>query len=689
MSSTTSETLSLLPQFLSLLNSSPLPFPLPSTSSSSPSSSLPIPPDTLYGGITHFLTSLPLSNLPEFIQTLISSPLWVSNPNDPEPSIWTSSRLRNLSESVSQAPILLTQDGNSRKTRKEVKKWLNIVGNEILKIQPHLFDEVVFPQSGISENSMGPKQYESSSSKFVTPDSIGVVQMMRVRDIIILGLLRGLNQSSSINWGKMKDKLENESVVNLSQSKDLWILCETVEVVEDRKLLLLDWKDRLHSLEKHLLSMFSNSPTPPTLTDENVENSDMEEEIPLRLAKTMSKMLMALSRGEERHRVLAWDCLDRWTDFMLCLGRELEKSQAKEGVEMKIEVLILLSSTILDILLDPSRHLSFTSAVTLNTSHGLGRNTSTSTTDHRDSSSESYPTIHSPNQTMGPPTSRWRTANVCLKFLEVLASIPKRDTLEYTKLLYGSLDLAESSASPQEITHLLRRLMIRPISEEKKAFVLTLGEQLVHCLDADGVKLILTLTEECLRSPEKETFQAAHAFILALIQSASSTLESKTDQKAFFEAILKYYALILIKQCSKGRIPTDDFISAYVILVQSASRSSDTTHIYYLNDLLDTVDERSMIKTKIAILPHVPIYDLVGYLDKLGKSISTTGHTPENHDGRRAENRSVGEGVRTGGDEVGELFKVISGGLSDEGKQIGMKWWFTWQRGNGGMRARL
>ena len=164
---------------------------------------LAIPNDTLFGAITHFISTTPLSDLPAFISALVASPgIWgredMSAGSHHAIRYAVGAKVDLIQESLSKAFFSNYRSG------RQIRQWLDTVGTPV-----------------VSEGS-----------------GVG-------RSRIISALLEGIKDVPDIEWGGMKLRLEEELAVeaaayDMSKEDGLDALYDAVDLTPDTVLSVLD-----------------------------------------------------------------------------------------------------------------------------------------------------------------------------------------------------------------------------------------------------------------------------------------------------------------------------------------------------------------------------------------------------------------------------------------------------------------
>jgi hypothetical protein len=260
-----------------------------------------LPPETLYGAISHFLVTRPLDTLPEVITTLTSSK-----------SLWSvGSQGRGVRDAVRVAVSTKQQTVRQALTkayfpayreRKQLQQWLTAMGRPLV-------------QAG---------------------DTLGRAQ-------ILLGLLEGLSDVRGMERGDTRHAMEDELVVAVAgyggiaslSATQLDLLCSTITIVDEARLQVLD-------LEVSHLSLYQASETadypPGADADQQEMASHLEQNLIKRIklqlsdgvkhtencARALGRLLQVLDRGEAQDRVSAWTLMQT-----MCAGIQQLAEQSK------------------------------------------------------------------------------------------------------------------------------------------------------------------------------------------------------------------------------------------------------------------------------------------------------------------------------------------------------------------------
>lgn len=171
-----------------------------------------------------------------------------------------------------------------------------------------------------------------------------------------------------------------------------------------------------------------------------------------------------------------------------------------------------------------------------------------------------------------------------------------------------------------------------------------------------------------VRPQHKTSFQSAFAFLMALVDAASSHLEYDPSQGGFVDAMVLFVAHALLRESRDGSVTTEQLRQAYPHLVRCASRrSAELVHqcINLLNETEFTSAEyqRAVNAIRVGLIPAVPAPAMAAYLDKIANLILSTPKDSE----ERLELSSL-------------AFKAVIQEMPDETKQEGIDWWLKHRR---------
>lgn len=184
-----------------------------------------------------------------------------------------------------------------------------------------------------------------------------------------------------------------------------------------------------------------------------------------------------------------------------------------------------------------------------------------------------------------------------------------------------------------------------------------------------------------VRPQHRASFEAANAFLLTLLDTASDSLQSDLTQGPFVDALALILAQQLLRHARDEAVKAEQLGAAYPIVVRSAARRSvDLVEqcIIMLNAATFSTKEYEFAvkKIRIAIAPSIPRPLLDSYLDSVAQLIL---EYPRDSEARL--------------ELAGLTFKVVMGDMPDESKQMAVEWWLKWRRrfegGTDAPRARL
>ncbi|WVW86715.1 hypothetical protein I302_108769 [Kwoniella bestiolae CBS 10118] len=570
---TPSDLLSILPQFLTTLQSS---------------SPISIPPPTLLGAITHFLSQLDPPHLNEFISTLVSSP-----------SLWSQGGLstreiRNaIRLSVPARIAKINQETtdvyfkNSRRRRRAIE-WLDTWLRAL------------------------PEEQASAGA--------GQVQ---------IALLQGLDDVQDMDWGNGRVKLEETVVLSLAEMPEDTTTLHMQGLVGVIPHIALD---RLQALDMNTLSAHIER---YLYVEMDRFNGSTGEDIPS-LSRALARSFEVLHSGGPSSRKCAREKIIR---FCVDIGQRAEKLESEwtkhstishdndaDPVWLKNKTtffsFLTVGSTILDILLS-----------------------------HPDTS-ESYHDLHPPSP-----------VNIAIHLLNTLGSFAYLTDASqggfenYHKVLYGSLDIISTQGGSEGVTGLFKGVMENErLSHAKVGYVLVLAEELIHLLEKREIDVLLPLAERHVYRPaHKSSFEASHAFLLALLKSSAENLDGNSSQAAFFDALLPNYLNIITKQYTQKLISSDQFRQAFPNIVESSLKRSPSSTQLCLSYLFALPLNSDIRQIRITVAPYIDSAALPAYLEDLAQMILTT----ERHSEERM-------------DLSKNAFELVVKDLSDENKQVGI-----------------
>ncbi|WVQ66477.1 uncharacterized protein L199_004658 [Kwoniella botswanensis] len=582
-----SDLLSILPQFLTTLQSP---------------TSISIPPATLLGAITHFLSQLDSPHLQDFISAITSSPtLWLHNgisAEDIRNAIRLSIPARLSKIHQETADVYFKETRRRRKAREWLGVWLDSLSDD--------------------------------------QDGTGAIQMR-------IGLLQGIDDMPEIDWGDGRTKLEEMMVLSLAGKLESSSDPDTSDLIAVIPHIALE---RLQALD---IKIESN------LYQELGHFSLSSETIVPNLSRALARSFEVLHSGgpsSQRHakeRMISF--CEQMQNMAQSLGSGWEgvagmkKEDDKNPIWLQNKTtffsFLAVASTIVEILLSQPDN-----------SNAIERNV------------------------LEPLSS----AEIAIHLLTTLGSFAYLTDAsqggfdDYHKILYASLDIISSHGGNEGVSALFGRLIQEGKSSDAKVgYELALGEELIHHLGKKEIDVLLPLAERHVHKPDhKSSFEASHAFLLALLRTSSESLAGNDAQTAFFDALLPNHTNILIKQYSQKHISSEQFRQAFPLIVESASKRSPTSTalcLSYLSALTPNPDIRHI---RVAITPFIDSARLPRHLKDLAQMILTTE--------KNSEERM---------DLTRNAFEIVVRDLSDENKHVGIEWWIKWRDEFGGRRKEM
>jgi hypothetical protein len=173
-----------------------------------------IPQETVLGAITHFLSTLPASDLPHFVEAILGSDtLW-------SPDFFEEGKLRQAIAVAVQAKVghIETTNKNAwlanRRTSRECRRWLRVI------------------RVAVDKHSK-----TNEKSRTLTDRD------MEAR----IGLLAGVEECKAIDWQDERVALEEEVIMTLAElnlrsisPRSLALVCEAVTLIDPVRLAVLD-----------------------------------------------------------------------------------------------------------------------------------------------------------------------------------------------------------------------------------------------------------------------------------------------------------------------------------------------------------------------------------------------------------------------------------------------------------------
>ncbi|OWZ44716.1 hypothetical protein C356_03328 [Cryptococcus neoformans c45] len=567
------DTLTVLPAFITLLRS-PSPITLPNP--------------TLFGAITHFFSSLSPTPLKEFILELISSQSLWDTPTISAADVRDAIRL-----SVSAVIARIDEEKKGvyfsyYRTTAKARSWLAHVLKSVLS------------SSDVSSKPLH----------------------------ILVGVLEGLDDVQTVDWGHSRVKLEEEVILRLAGCIDknlddnLVLLCTAIPHLDAKRAGVLDILSLNTELEKHFYMLIHQSQRD---SPNRVDNLAVT-------SRALARSFVILELGGPSSRDHLWDALSRFCSAIRDIGSQLEKQISEQIVDAQtlehhkpvFASFLLPASAIIDILV---------ASVT--------------------SSDDGSPAV-----------------DLTIELLLAIASFAyltdsSKDGFEnYHRVLFGSLDIISGKGGAEATERLFGLLgQEDPLSDARAAFMLLLGDELVHQLGRRSIDILLPLAEEhAYRYQHRPSFEAAHAFFLSLLRSSAPTFGTSAPQSDFFDALLPNYLVILTKQINSGNINADQFKDAYPLITSYAALRgplSVSLCRLYMSRLSPSLASRQVA---IRLAPYIPTSDLPAYLDNIATVIQEAS--------KGSEDRLI---------LMEEAFKMVTQDLRDEHRGLGMEWWLHWK----------
>ncbi|WVQ96161.1 hypothetical protein IAU59_003264 [Kwoniella sp. CBS 9459] len=689
------EALDLLPSFLDTLNS--------------PSSIASIPAPTLLGAITHFFEQLDSPHLERYINALLSSQ-----------SLWNATTI--FKEEIREA-VRVAVSARASRIDRETKDAYFANTRRNRKAQAWLFSVTRAVEETREEDC---------------PEG--------ARLHVLTGLLKGLDEVQWVEWGKSKRWIEEDLVYALSEllegdadaaatnsvgvglDERLYVLCEVIPCIDMTRLWALDVDKLTQKVQTHLYALLDTDTHTHTDTDTPSDlppTKSHEEQVP-QTARALTRTFQVLHSGGPSSRQNALIAMRKFCDDMrqraVKMEEEWEVKSTSQGGDTHVNddrvwsrhknaffAFLLPASTILDLLL--SSLSSFTAP-------------------------PPPPPRPAP---LHPPSYLPETVVLSIHILSTLACFSyltgasQGGFEHYHRIFYGCLDLisspsrnpssrlsgrkigtdSESDSRVQASDMLLGQIWQQEneegkMSDARAAFVLIVAEELVHHLSSEPIRKCMTLAERHVHRPQhRSSFEAAHAFLLALLRSAGESLDSPKPQAAFYDALLPHYLNIITKQANRGDITSEQLRSAFPLIVESASHhrwssssslSSIQTCLSYLSTMGDSQDTRII---RIDIAPYIPRSILPAYLEDLGQMISSisasasasaSGSTGERDDSALQEHRlhtDLDANLNLYLDLKKRAFEMVVRDLPDDCKSIGIDWWTRFERSDRVMDRKM
>ncbi|ORY34958.1 hypothetical protein BCR39DRAFT_515796 [Naematelia encephala] len=453
------------------------------------------------------------------------------------------------------------------------------------------------------------------------------------RDCLHTGIIQGLDDISDLDWGSDRVKLEQAIILHLADRYGAGHMSLGKETLESFVAVM-------PHIAAERLSALDLRATLPQLQSELLRGLDREG-YAASFARAIARCFTVLDQGGPSSRRHAWVGMREF-----CVAMRTARNRATTGADAAtpewengktaLFSFLLPAQAILDILLSDD-----------------------------------------PPSTRSTASSFHPSANLAIEILHTLFSFATiADSTSggldgYERLLYGSLDVLVARGGQVGINGLFKRLRGEPIVEAEDAFLLHIGEQLVHSIDAPTLRYLLEVAERRVIDPiHAASFAAAHAFVLAVLKASADSTTMTTNQRALSGELLTFYSSLIFKQARQGDITSDQLGAAFSVLLAVASDISPH-HLQALFHLLDAESLRlddhagyatTLLFLRISSAAYVPLPGLRLYLDDLARGIL--------------------QRVESGGaslDVAGAAFKMVIEDLPDESREVGMGWWMDWR----------
>ncbi|WWC93010.1 uncharacterized protein L201_007974 [Kwoniella dendrophila CBS 6074] len=448
-----------------------------------------------------------------------------------------------------------------------------------------------------------------------------------------MGLLQGISDIQDIDWGKGRNDLEEMIVLALAEqlddltSPDINSICSVIPNIDSDMLQVLD----LQKLTSHIeTTLYGTLDSFNTQSQQNASN----------YSRALARSIQVLRSGGPSSQEHARAKMLEFSEEMQKRGEALEeKWESKPRSQLDVDGPMW------------NKHkLTFSAFLTV--------------------ASSVLDTILLENAS-GPDQSP-SESDIILQLLVTLGSFSylieasQGGFENYHKILYGSLDLISARAGPEGVKTLLSRLTTAEdeLNGARAGYALVLAEELINYLDRANIDRLLQLAERCIFQPNhKSSFEASHAFFLALLRISTDNLETDNSQSAFYDALLPNYLNILIRQYSQKHISPEQFRQAFPMIVESASKRSSESLRLCLDRLSSLPPNKEMRQIRITITPYINTPDLPQYLENLAQIILETD--------KHSEERT---------DLMKSAFEMVVRDLSDSNKHLGIKWWLKYRR---------
>ncbi|WVO13768.1 hypothetical protein L204_101390 [Cryptococcus depauperatus] len=455
----------------------------------------------------------------------------------------------------------------------------------------------------------------------------------------LVGLIQGFDNvdASAINWGNSRIKVEEFVVLDLAkcmemeQDKISSILFEALPYVDLARLRTLDVLKLIEGIECHLYDEIN-----PDRPKEDLDSSSDADG----LGRALSRAFKVLASGGPSSRLHALESMQRFCSRMRATGERLEMRQQNcqdgqiseipqdlsfninQNDRMTFSVLLIPTFTIVETLQDVQSHETASFAIELVTQ-----------------------------------------ILISLASFAFLGDSNVDDYELYYRVLYGCLDFISERGDVHTSENLFSTLKYQRMTNARSAYILLLGDELIHQLGNRSIGLLLPLAEKHAHRPEHQhSFDAAHALFLTLLKSSSEGLQTDNPQAAFFDCLLPNYLKILIKQANSDNITSDQLIQALPQIASYASARNFASVSMCLHHLSALPSSLATHIIEIRVAPYIATHQLPIYLERIAESIMSFQQDSE-------------ERLKL----MSEAFKMVSQDLRDDLKVLGAQWWLKWK----------
>jgi hypothetical protein len=230
--------------------------------------SLTLPDETLFGAITHFLSTVPLPDLEDFVKLIINSPLLWSRPGSPK-GVKEAVRVAAYAKVDAVVKALVKAYFPQYRRNKQARRWMEVIGRVVVE----------------AESSIG-------------------------RRTVLMGLVTGMAENQSVDWGSIRERLEEELVVeaaeaDVAEREGMEVTCCALMYASKRRLNALDLEvcrseiseERANANAQDLLAGLQLRAT---------RHSESRGEDPKQLPHALGRLYVAMNDGDEAARTAAW-----------------------------------------------------------------------------------------------------------------------------------------------------------------------------------------------------------------------------------------------------------------------------------------------------------------------------------------------------------------------------------------------